>query len=74
VRSTARRLAILEAAFVPPSSPRPTQRPNLAVLTETDVAFMAGLQERIRQTGDYSQLTDDALAEAERILLRAGAE
>ncbi len=74
MNSTARRLAILEAAFTLPQLPRPTQRLNLAVLTDTEVEFMAGLQERIQQTGDYSQLTDDDLAEAERILLRAGAE
>lgn len=59
------------------SDPRPTQRLDLAVLTDTEMEFMefmADLTERIQQTGDYSQLTDDDLAGAERILLFAGPE
>ncbi len=74
MNSTARRLAILESTFAPPSIPRPTQRLDLAVLTDTEMESIADLTERIQQTGDYSQLTDDDLAEAERILLFAGPE
>ncbi len=74
MNSTARFLAILESTFAPPPIPRPTQRLNLAMLTDTEMEFMADLTERIQQTGNYSQLTDDDLAEAEGILLFAGAE
>ncbi len=74
MKCTARRLATLEATFAPPPIPRPTRPRNLAVLTDAEVEFMAGLQERIKETGDYSTLTDAELEEAEQIMIRAGAE
>lgn len=74
MNSTARRLANLESTFAPPRIPRPTQWLDLAVLIDTEMEFMADLTERIQQTGDSSQLTDDDLAEFERILFFVGAE
>ncbi|MGI8483471.1 MAG: hypothetical protein ACR2OU_04330 [Thermomicrobiales bacterium] len=72
--STVRRLRILETALASPPIPSPTQRLNFSVLSDSEVEFMAGLQERIQQTGDYSTLTDAELEEAERITVAARAE